>query len=79
MKFRGQNVFANKHFAITPSDSADVPDAPCIVYVVADGDAVIRDKFGTDITYTCVAGDVIPVMVYRVLDTNTTATVIGLK
>lgn len=68
---------ATRHYAITPSDSADLPVRPRAIYCKASGDIVIRDDDGTQITYTLAAGDVLPIRAVRILATGTTATVVG--
>lgn len=78
-KFRGQNVFGNRHFSITPHDSNDVSFAPCVVVAATAGDVAVEDIYGTAITYTLPAGGTVPVMVQKVLATGTTATVAGIK
>lgn len=69
--------FPRNHVAITPSDSADLP-REMLIYCTVAGNVVVRDSNGTNMTYTVVAGDILPIIVKRVLATNTTATVIGL-
>lgn len=68
---------ATLHFAITASDSADLPTRPRSIYCDAAGTAVIRDEAGNDVTYNLLAGAVIPFRGVRVLATGTTATLIG--
>ena len=66
-----------RHYEITPSDSADLPRIPRALRVQTDGDVAVRDKFGTDITYPVTAGEVLPFRGVRILATGTTATVVG--
>jgi hypothetical protein len=68
---------ASKHYAITPSDTIDLADVPRAIYCNVAGNAVIRDKYGTDVTYALNAGQVLPFRGVRVLATGTTATLIG--
>ncbi|WEK48508.1 MAG: hypothetical protein P0Y66_11765 [Candidatus Kaistia colombiensis] len=68
---------ATRHFAISPSDSADLAIRPRALLFQTDGNAVLRDESGTDITYGRYAGDVLPIRAVRVLATGTTATLIG--
>ena len=71
----GMDSPANRHFAITPAD-ADLAVRPRAIYVSADGNVVIRDEEGTDITYAVVAGQILPIRAVQVR-AATTATVIG--
>lgn len=68
---------ATRHFAVTPSDSADLVIRPRALVFQSDGSAVIRDEAGTDVTYARYAGDTLPIRAVRVLATGTTATLIG--
>ncbi len=68
---------ATRHFAITPSDTADVNPRPRALYCRAAGDVVIRDAAWTDLTYTLAVGDVLPFRGVRILATGTTATLYG--
>jgi hypothetical protein len=68
---------ATRHFAISPSNSADLAIRPRALVFQTDGDAVLRDEAGTDVTYGRYAGDVLPVRAVRVLATGTTATLVG--
>lgn len=81
--FRSRDVFARNHFAITPDDDNDIPQAATYkgvtIQCIADGDVVARDWKGVAITYPVVAGDILAVQVWRVDATGTTATVIGLS
>ncbi|PWB94665.1 spike base protein, RCAP_Rcc01079 family [Methylosinus sporium] len=73
----GLSDVATRHFAISPSDSADLAIKPRAIYCTVAGDAVIRDEAGTDITYPLTAGQILPFRGVRILATNTTATVVG--
>ena len=68
---------ASQHFAIVPSDSSDLPIRPRVLYCAADGTAVVRDGVGNDLSYSLLAGDILPVSAVRVLATGTTATLYG--
>lgn len=66
-----------RHLAITPSNTVDLTFVPRAIYCEAAGTAVLRDKFGTDISYTLVQGQVLDFRAVRVLATGTTATLRG--
>jgi hypothetical protein len=66
---------AYRHFAITPADS-DLATIPRALFVTADGDVVIRDAGGVDVTYPVTAGQIIPFRAVQVR-AATTATVVG--
>jgi hypothetical protein len=70
-------AFPNRHFDITPSNTVPLP-RPMILYCVADGDVVVEDKDGTQITYSMVVGQVLPLQVEKVRATGTSASVVGL-
>ena len=74
---RGLESPANRHFAITPSDSADLAVLPRVIYCAAAGTAVLRDGAGTDLSYALLAGQILPFAPVRVLATGTTATLCG--
>jgi len=74
---RSREAPASQHFAITPSDSTDLPIRPRVLYCAADGTAVVRDGVGNDLSYSLLAGDILPVSAVRVLATGTTATLYG--
>lgn len=70
--------FPQNHEVITPSNSADLP-REMLVMAGSDGAIALRDRKGTDITYTVTAGTILPVLGKRVLATGTTVSpVIGL-
>jgi hypothetical protein len=73
----GLSDVATRHFAITPSNSADLTIKPRAIYCSAAGDAVIRDEGGTEITYALTQGQVLPFRGVRILSTGTTATLVG--
>lgn len=71
--------FPQNHFAITPSNTVDLPHKGCVVYAGSAGNIACHDMKGTAVTYTLAAGQMVPVLVSRVLATGTTASpVIGL-
>lgn len=60
--------------AVTPSDTADL-DAVAAIYVGGDGDVAVITEGGNTVTFAGMsAGDILPVAVARVMDTNTDAT-----
>jgi len=60
--------------AITPDDVANL-DALSFVYVGGDGNMAVVTKEGDTVTFTAVvAGTILPLLVKRVNDTDTTAT-----
>jgi hypothetical protein len=66
---------AYRHFSITPGDS-DLAVRPRALYVNADGNLVVRDIGGVDVTYAVVKGQILPIRAVQVR-AATTATVIG--
>jgi hypothetical protein len=73
----GLSDVATLHFAITPSDTTDLAITPRSLYCNAAGDAVVRDEAGTDITYALTQGQILPFRGVRILETGTTATLVG--
>jgi hypothetical protein len=70
---------ADRHFPITPDDDDDIKHegiyiVPRAIRVGGAGDVVIRDGAGTEVTYTCVAGELLTFRPVRILATGTTAT-----
>jgi len=74
---RGVDSPATHHAAITPNNDADLPTRPRAIYCETGGTVALRDTAGTDLTYTVVAGAILPLSPVRVLATGTTATVRG--
>lgn len=68
---------AASHFAITPSDSADLAVVPRAIYCQTAGTAVLRDAAGTNVSYALTAGQILPLSAVRVLATGTTAGLVG--
>jgi len=73
----GLEAPALRHFLITPNDSEDLPTRPRALYCNTAGFVAIRDVDGTDFIYAVTAGMILPIRVQRVLETGTTATVVG--
>lgn len=74
---KGLTAPADIHYAITPSDTVDLPRRPRALRVQTAGNLVVRDAAGTNITYPVTAGEVFVFRGVRVLATGTTATVVG--
>lgn len=68
---------AERHYAITPADGADVVPRPRALYVQAGGNLALRDAAGTVLAYAVTPGQVLPFRAARVMATGTTATVYG--
>jgi hypothetical protein len=68
---------AINHYTITPSDTVDLPQRPRAIYVNAEGNAVLQDEHGTNVTYAVTAGQVLTFRATRVLATGTTATLVA--
>lgn len=65
----------NKAVAITKSDTDDFPDGACLaIFVGGAGVVVVVFEDDTTASFTCVAGELLPVKAIRVNGTNTTAT-----
>jgi len=76
--FQPRNSFASNHVTITPDDDHDL-DTGMVIYCGSDGDIAVEDKDGVAVIYTVTAGDILPVVVHRVLEAGTTVTqIIGL-
>ena len=65
---------ASNAFAITPSDTADMPNHPRAIYVGTAGDIKVTTTRGDVVTFSSVANGIFPVEVARVWATGTTAT-----
>lgn len=74
---RGLESPAACHAAIIPSDGADLPVRPRVIYCETAGTAVLRDKAGSDLSYALAAGQILPLSPVRVLASGTTATLYG--
>lgn len=68
---------ATRHYAITPTDGVDLDPRPRALFVLTDGDLVIRDELDTEITYAVTAGTILPFRAAGIESTGTTATVVG--
>ncbi|WP_336802488.1 spike base protein, RCAP_Rcc01079 family [Kaistia sp. MMO-174] len=66
-----------RHFAVTPSNTADLSIQPRALYIASGTTVAIRDEGGVDITYPVTAGQILPFRGVRILATGTDATVIG--
>lgn len=71
---RNSDLPADRHFAITPSNTTDLAITPRAIFVGGAGNVVIRDIAGVDVTYTFPAGSVFSFRAVRILATGTTAT-----
>lgn len=71
----GMDSPATRHFAITPAD-ADLAIRPRVLRCSVAGTVVVRDETGTDVTYTMVAGEILPFRAVQVRAAST-ATVVG--
>ncbi len=65
------------HYAVIPSDAADLPVRPRAIYVNASGTAVMQDNGGEAISYELAAGTVLSIRPKRVLASGTTAQLIA--
>lgn len=74
---KGLQSPADRHFAISPSDTVDIVPRPRAIYCQTAGNLRLRDSAGTDLTYAVLAGQTIPFRASRVLLTGTTAIVYG--
>ena len=74
---KGMESPPTRHFSITPSDSTDLAIRPRALYCQTYGTVAITDEFGTSVTYTVAAGQILPFRGMRILSTGTTATVVG--
>lgn len=68
---------AVSHYAVAPSDTADLPVRPRALYVNAAGTAVLMDKDSNTVTYDLAAGTVLSVRPLRILATGTSAQLIA--
>lgn len=60
--------------AVTPDDVATL-DAPAVIYIGGAGNVAVVTTYGSEVTFVGLsAGDILPVIVKRVNDTDTTAT-----
>ena len=68
---------AVSHYAVVPSDSADLPVRPRALFVNASGAVVLRDASGTEVSYEVQSGAVLSIRPVRVMATGTTAQLIA--
>jgi len=73
----GRDFPGMRHYTITKSDTVDLAVRPRALYCQVAGDVVILDELGVQQTYTLSQGQIFPFSATRVLNTGTTATVIG--
>ena len=74
-KSTGLESPANRHYVITPADE-DLPVRPRAILVTGDGNLVIRDEGGEDVTYSVQEGQLLPFRAVQVR-TGTTATCVA--
>lgn len=65
------------HYAVVPSDVADLPVRPRAIFVSVAGTAALQDKDGTVISYDVAAGTVLSIRPTRVMATGTTAQLVA--
>jgi hypothetical protein len=64
-------------FAITPSDTVDLPYTASSIWVGGVGNVTLVTPYGTALTFTAVpAGTLLPFCATRVMATGTTATLL---
>jgi hypothetical protein len=64
-------------FAITPSDTEDLPHVTRAIYIGGSGNIVAVTQGGDEVTFASVfAGSILPVRIKRVKNTGTTATLL---
>ncbi len=68
---------AVSHYAIVPSDSADLPVRPRAIYVNASGTAVLQDNDSESISYDLTVGAILSIRPVRVMATGTTAQLVA--
>lgn len=70
--------FPRTHETITPSANL-LAKGPAMIYAGTSGNLVVEDTNGTQITYAVQAGDILPVLVRKVLAATTVTQVIALR
>lgn len=65
------------HYAVTPSDTLDLPVRPRAIFVNVAGTAMLQDRDGEVIAYELPAGSVLSIRPMRVLATGTTAQLVA--
>lgn len=69
---------ASRHYAVVPSDTADLPWRPRALYVTADGNlSMMMDGATEPLLYPVTAGSILPIRPRRIMATGTTATAIA--
>lgn len=68
---------AVSHYAIVPSDGADLPVRPRALFVNVAGTAALQDKNGTVVSYDLAVGAVLSIRPVRVMATGTTAQLVA--
>jgi hypothetical protein len=69
------------YVAITPNDSADIPNGPVrALWIGGAGNVAVKGASGTTVNFLgCGSGTIVPITCARVMSTNTTATgIVGL-
>ncbi|OIQ44146.1 MAG: hypothetical protein BM558_08965 [Roseobacter sp. MedPE-SW] len=74
---RGLTSPATEHFAIVPTDGAELPTRPRVLRVLTSGDLTVRDDKDVVITYSVSAGETLQFSAVGIEATGTTATVVG--
>ena len=69
---------AETFFAITPSDTVNLPMRPRGLRVITAGTLAVIDVLGVTTSFTLVQNEIFPISPVRILATGTTATVVGL-
>lgn len=70
---KGLQSPADRHFSVTPNDSADLAVLPRSIFVGGAGDVAIVDADGVEVTYVGLSG-MLPFRPTRIKATGTTAT-----
>lgn len=65
---------ADRWYAVTPSDDADLPIKPRMIHVRGGGTVAMVDASGTAATFEFPDGGALPVSPHRIRATGTTAT-----
>lgn len=62
---------------ITPDDDNDLAAVTEYIHVETDGDLVVHNKNGTEVTFAVLAGSCYPIGARRVLESSTCGQVVG--
>lgn len=68
---------ANYHAAVTTHDTNELDPTPRALRVGTAGTVVVSDAAGTDVTYTCVAGEVLMVRARKVKTASTATGIVA--